>query len=90
VLPTVASQPEETTTQIDETESTPATIDDPPAEDTTTQAPPPGSMDDEVERANRWNGYDLDCADFTIADIPITGSDPNRLDREGDGVGCES
>jgi hypothetical protein len=52
--------------------------------------PPPGSTDDEVERANRWNGYDLDCSDFTITDFSITGSDPNRLDREGDGVGCES
>ena len=33
---------------------------------------------------------DLDCADFNITDIPITGTDPNGLDREGDGVGCES
>jgi hypothetical protein len=90
VLPTVVSQPEATTTQIDETEATPSTIDDRPAEEEATQDPPPGSTDDEVERANRWNGYDLDCADFTITDIPITGSDPNGLDREGDGVGCES
>jgi len=43
----------------------------------------------EEEHANIWHGYDLDCSDFTTRNIPITGSDPNRLDRDGDGVGCE-
>ncbi len=48
------------------------------------------SVADEVALANRWNGVDLDCADFTMRNIPITGSDPNGLDRDGDGVACES
>ena len=90
VLPTVSSQPEATTAQVDDTDPTPSTIDESSTEEGTTQDQPQGSADDEVTRANRWNGYDLDCADFSITDIPITGSDPNGLDREGDGVGCEA
>jgi hypothetical protein len=91
VLPTVTSQPEETTTEIDDAEPTQPTIDGLSAEEETTQDQPQSTPDDdEVQRANRWNGYDLDCADFSITDIPITGSDPNGLDREGDGVGCET
>jgi hypothetical protein len=89
VLPTIVSQPEERIIETDATQPTPSTIED-PAEEPAPQDSLPNPTDDEVERANRWNGYDLDCADLTITDIPITGSDPNGLDREGDGVGCES
>ena len=91
LLPTVASQAEETMTPIDDTEAPPSTIDDLPVGEGTTQDQPEGSpSDDEVTRANQWNGSNLGCADFAMTDIPITGSDPNGLDREGDGVGCES
>jgi hypothetical protein len=37
---------------------------------------------------NEWNGYDIDCADVG-GPVIITGSDPNGLDADGDGVGCE-
>jgi hypothetical protein len=36
-----------------------------------------------------WNGVDLDCADVGHT-VKVTGSDPHRLDRDGDGWGCES
>ncbi len=36
-----------------------------------------------------WNGIDLDCADVRRT-VKVTGSDPHRLDRDGDGWGCES
>lgn len=36
-----------------------------------------------------WNGYDLDCADVGHT-VKVTGDDPHRLDRDGDGWGCES
>ncbi len=32
---------------------------------------------------------DLDCADID-GPVQVIGSDPHRLDRDGDGVGCES
>jgi hypothetical protein len=32
---------------------------------------------------------DLDCADVD-GPVYVTGADPNGLDREHDGVGCES
>lgn len=38
-----------------------------------------------------WNrpGPDLDCADIGHS-VRITGPDYHRLDRDGDGIGCES
>lgn len=36
-----------------------------------------------------WKGFDLDCADVGHS-VKVTGSDPHRLDRDGDGWGCES
>jgi len=36
-----------------------------------------------------WNGIDLDCADVGHT-VKVTGADPHRLDRDGDGWGCES
>jgi hypothetical protein len=36
-----------------------------------------------------WNGYDLDCPDVGHK-VKVTGGDPHRLDRDGDGWGCES
>ncbi|HEY0017755.1 MAG TPA: excalibur calcium-binding domain-containing protein [Longimicrobium sp.] len=36
-----------------------------------------------------WNGYDLDCPDVGHP-VRVPGRDPHRLDRDGDGVGCES
>lgn len=33
--------------------------------------------------------YDLDCDDYSYGDIPVGPSDPNGLDRDGDGIGCE-
>jgi hypothetical protein len=89
-LPSITSSTEETTPPIPEAER-PATVDDTPEEAATTLERPPGPAgDDEVARANRWNGYDLDCSDFTITDIRIVGPDPNGLDRDRDGIGCES
>jgi hypothetical protein len=39
--------------------------------------------------APEWNGVDLDCADIGHP-VAVTGGDPHGLDRDGDGVGCES
>ncbi|HLL81087.1 MAG TPA: hypothetical protein VK420_00495 [Longimicrobium sp.] len=36
-----------------------------------------------------WNGVDLDCPDVGHS-VKVTGDDPHRLDRDGDGWGCES
>jgi hypothetical protein len=36
-----------------------------------------------------WNGFDLDCADVGHT-VRVSGDDPHRLDRDGDGWGCES
>jgi hypothetical protein len=36
-----------------------------------------------------WKGIDLDCADVGRT-VKVTGDDPHRLDRDGDGWGCES
>lgn len=34
-------------------------------------------------------GPDLDCADFA-GPVRVTAGDPHRLDRDGDGIGCDS
>lgn len=33
---------------------------------------------------------DLDCKDFESPVVIVDGFDPNRLDRDGNGIGCES
>ncbi|HEX2076919.1 MAG TPA: excalibur calcium-binding domain-containing protein [Longimicrobium sp.] len=48
--------------------------------------PPP---DDRLGAYPAWNGRDLDCPDVG-GPVRVTGADPHRLDRDGDGVGCES
>lgn len=63
----------------------------PPAHQTTSHSPPPGG--------NCEPGYspclpivaDLDCGDIPdyLKPIHVTGSDPYRLDADGDGLGCE-
>ena len=35
------------------------------------------------------DGKDLDCKDFDEKNIPVGGNDPNKLDADGDGIGCE-
>ncbi|WP_458720006.1 thermonuclease family protein [Candidatus Nitrosocosmicus sp. R] len=35
------------------------------------------------------DGKDLDCKDFDEKNIPVGGNDPNNLDADGDGIGCE-
>ena len=32
---------------------------------------------------------DLDCKDFDEKNIPVGSNDPNNLDADGDGIGCE-
>ena len=36
------------------------------------------------------NNDDLDCGDIGDTDIPVGSDDPNNLDADGDGIGCES
>lgn len=48
--------------------------------------PPP---DDGLGEYPEWTGYDLDCPDVGHP-VRVTGADPHRLDRDRDGVGCES
>jgi hypothetical protein len=33
---------------------------------------------------------DLNCNDIPYDDVRVVGDDPHGLDREGDGIGCES
>ena len=35
-----------------------------------------------------WYGVDLDCSDIS-GPVWVGGSDPHRLDGDGDGIGCE-
>ena len=35
------------------------------------------------------DGKDLDCKDFDEKNIPVGDNDPNNLDADGDGIGCE-
>jgi hypothetical protein len=32
---------------------------------------------------------DLDCQDLLVSSFPVVGTDPHRLDRDGDGIACE-
>ena len=36
------------------------------------------------------NDDDLDCRGIGDTDIPVGSDDPNNLDADGDGIGCES
>ncbi len=36
-----------------------------------------------------YDGYDLDCADIGHP-VEVDGSDRHGLDRDGDGIGCET
>lgn len=45
--------------------------------------------DDGLAEYPAWNGYDLHCPDVGHP-VSAPGADPHRLDRDGDGVGCES
>ena len=36
-----------------------------------------------------WNGVDLDCSDIGHP-VRVSGPDPHRLDKDGNGIGCES
>lgn len=39
---------------------------------------------------NRWRSSDdLNCSDIPARNITDLGTDPNRLDGDGDGIGCE-
>lgn len=50
---------------------------------------PIAEADDGLAPYPAWNGYDLDCSDMDRP-VRVDGPDPHRLDRDGDGVGCES
>jgi micrococcal nuclease len=63
----------------------------------TTQASPLATKPPPVTGSDCEPGYspclpitsDLDCSDVT-GPVHVTGSDPYRLDRDGDGIGCET
>ena len=40
--------------------------------------------------AGTASASDLDCSDFETPVTIVNGFDPNRLDRDGNGIGCES
>jgi micrococcal nuclease len=50
--------------------------------------PDPPPADEGLGEYPAWNGYDLDCPDVGHS-VRVPGRDPHRLDRDGDGVGCE-
>jgi hypothetical protein len=73
---------------------TPASIAEPVADVSVASDPEPEPVEEEAEDSSpyaypAWNGYDLDCADVGHR-VKVTGDDPHRLDRDGDGWGCES
>ena len=55
---------------------------------TSSSGEPDDDVSDDGIDPNGWNGYDIDCADVGGA-VEIYGDDPNGLDADGDGVGCE-
>jgi hypothetical protein len=72
----------------------PASTPEPAADVSVAADPEPVPEEEEVEDSSpyaypAWNGYDLDCADVGHR-VKVTGDDPHRLDRDGDGWGCES
>ena len=36
------------------------------------------------------NGGDLDCAHIQETNVTVGSNDPNNLDADGDGIGCEA
>lgn len=36
------------------------------------------------------DGYDVNCTDLAESDFDSVGGDPYGLDRDGDGIACES
>lgn len=46
--------------------------------------------DDGLAEYPAWNGKDLDCGDIRRAVRVPRGHDPHGLDKDGNGVGCES
>lgn len=45
---------------------------------------------DDYNSGLRWNEVDNDCSDYIGNDIWVGDYDPDGLDRDGDGWGCES
>jgi hypothetical protein len=61
-----------------------------PPPDVPPPAPRPGPAPyDGLGEYPAWYGVDLDCRDVGHA-VRVTGPDPHGLDKDGDGVGCES
>jgi len=74
-----------------DTSLTPASTPEPPAEPSSAAVAEAKEEEDDGSpyAYPAWNGYDLDCADVGHT-VKVTGADPHRLDRDGDGWGCES
>jgi hypothetical protein len=49
-----------------------------------------GNCSSEYEGACVPNGRDYDCSEIDGKDFASVGSDPDRLDRDRDGIACES
>lgn len=71
---------------------TPESTDTPPADTSN----PPEDVDVPDPDPDEQNGKglpppppDKDCSDF-VGPVPVGPGDPHRLDRDGDGIGCES
>ncbi len=43
----------------------------------------------EQDRDPNTNGDDLNCGDFSGNNIPVGNNDPNNLDADNDGIGCD-
>lgn len=66
------------------------------ADPTPTPAPAPPPTTPSTECDPNYSGCvpagvgDVDCGDLSQTNIQVLGSDPDRLDADGDGVACES
>lgn len=69
----------------------PVSTPEPVADTSFTAAAEPDAEEDDSDpyAYPAWKGIDLDCADVRHK-VKVTGDDPHRLDRDGDGWGCES
>ncbi|HEX8211917.1 MAG TPA: hypothetical protein VF584_17205 [Longimicrobium sp.] len=85
-------EPDTTTFALMDGDPPPASTPEPTADVSVASEPEPEEEEEEDSSPYAypaWNGYDLDCADVGHT-VKVTGGDPHRLDRDGDGWGCES
>lgn len=75
-------EPQDYASEFDDAEDEPEAE---PDDDDPDATPESGGL----EESPPWDGADLDCADIGEP-VAVNDDDPHGLDRDGDGVGCET